>query len=292
MFLFALESGKHPSPQPQVKETIDESVPLQGFVGSCLPRRNCEPAERDGQTSVLCKSASILLLTIHYSSLHPPFISILLSPPYFSSSAPISYLSKNTASFCLTATHRISLSSTNTWQFHLTFLFFLDSTRSVCFSQPLVALSFFKIESIVRYRIQYYTWLILCMDFFCLCVWRAFLNSRHNARLTSGHWSLPTGIRSLPGFKKSNNECFHKHQTIEALPSCHVPPCHSHLPLRSGCHANRLQPRLGPNTASSLAAVVTWGYFKYSLLSLPSTLSHSHHQYHPPSLVLPPLSVQ
>lgn len=43
------------------------------------------------------------------------------------------------------------------------------------------------------------------------------------------------------------------------------PPRHYHLPLRSGCHANLLQPRSGPNTASSLAALVTRGYFKRSL---------------------------
>ncbi len=64
------------------------------------------------------------------------------------------------------------------------------------------------------------------------------------------------------------------------------PSRHPHLPLRSGCHANPLQPCLGPNTASSLAAVVTRGYFKCSLLSLPSalslSLSSSHHQHHPP----------
>lgn len=66
-------------------------------------------------------------------------------------------------------------------------------------------------------------------------------------------------------------------------------PCHSHLPLCFDCHANPLQPRLGPNTASSLAAVVTRGYFKCSLLSLPSTRSFSHHPHHPPtsSTILP-----
>ncbi|KAF0032933.1 hypothetical protein F2P81_015223 [Scophthalmus maximus] len=50
------------SSKDTVKETIDESVPLQGFVGSCLPRRNCEPAERDGQTSVLSGAKTFLNL--------------------------------------------------------------------------------------------------------------------------------------------------------------------------------------------------------------------------------------
>lgn len=53
------------------------------------------------------------------------------------------------------------------------------------------------------------------------------------------------------------------------------PSYHSHLPLGSGFHASLLQPRLGPSTASSLAVVVTRGYFKCSLLFLPSTHTHS-----------------
>lgn len=128
--------------------------------------------------------------------------------------------------------------------------------------------------------------------FFPIVFSRAFLKSWHNIGLcpSSGLWLFVDWRWIVARIQKNDNLCLQtntqqfiatgRSEAEVALLCC---PCHTHLPLCCGCHANLLQPRLGPNTASSLAAVVTWGYFKCSLLSLPSTRSFSHHPHHPPT---------
>lgn len=105
-----------------------------------------------------------------------------------------------------------------------------------------------------------------------------------------------TEADEFPGFRVVIYAC--KQTSSSAVPQFHSnvpaallwrPSRHSHLRPSSGCHANPLQTCLWPNTASSLAAVVTRGYFKCSHSSLPPTLSFLLASPAPPSPMLSPL---